>query len=120
MIAVRLAIGARGDLVSAEAAGHAGRGPAGADIVCAAATVLLRTTLAFLSKEAGVAVEANTAGRGTLSFRVTAFQEAALPLLRYAGGFLLEGLGSLEREYPGAVDVQVERLPNERTRTVEE
>ena len=34
MIAVRLVIGARGDLVSAEAAGHAGRGPAGADIVC--------------------------------------------------------------------------------------
>ena len=107
MITVVVVRGLRGNLVSAAASGHAGRGRAGTDIVCAAVTVLLRTTLTVLAG-ADPVVEAETAGRGQLAFRVTAFTEADLPLLRYAAVFLLEGLGSLAGEYPEAVQMRVE------------
>ncbi len=106
MIAVCLALGERGNLVSAEASGHAGFGTRGTDIVCAAVTVLLRTTVTVLSGH-GLDVKAETAGRGSLSFRVTAFSGADVPLLVYAGNFLEEGLGSLSREFPGSVEMRI-------------
>lgn len=103
-----LAVAPAGNLVSAEASGHAGRGKPGTDIVCAAVTALLRTTLAVLSGgEGGPAVQAETAGRGSLAFRVTAFAEADMPLLRYAASFLREGIGQVAREYPEAVGMRV-------------
>ena len=125
MITVEVVLGQRGNLLSAAASGHAGKGLPGADIVCAAVTVLLRTTLAVLAgreRERGVeatvstperqsflAVKAETAGRGQLAFRVTAFSETDIPFLEYAAVFLQEGLGSLAREYPDAVAMRVTR-----------
>ncbi|HNY22741.1 MAG TPA: ribosomal-processing cysteine protease Prp [Treponemataceae bacterium] len=108
MISVDVSLGDRGNLVSASATGHAGKGKRGEDIVCAAVTVLLRTTLAVLSSN-GVESSADTAGRGSLAFRVTALREGDIPFLRYAADFLLEGLGSLAREYPDAVELRVQR-----------
>jgi uncharacterized protein len=112
VIRVTVTLGRLGNLVSAEATGHAGKGKPGEDIVCAAVTVLLRTTLACLPDPgtAGSApvIEAETAGRGSLAFRVTAFEEKDLPFLRYAAVFLREGIGSLAREYPEAVAMRVE------------
>lgn len=106
MITVCLVLGERGNLVSAEATGHAGRGARGTDIVCASVTTLLRTTVTVLSGYVpGLRVE--TAGRGTLSLRVTAFSEADIPLLVYAGKFLEEGLSSLSREFPGFVEIRI-------------
>ena len=107
MTAVRVTLGAGGELLAAEASGHAGTGKKGADVVCAAVTVLLRTTLSVMAS--AVKVDADTAGPGTLSFRVATYEEAEKPLLRYAGTFLLEGIGSLEREYPGAVVLKAEK-----------
>jgi uncharacterized protein YsxB (DUF464 family) len=103
-------------LVSVEASGHAGAGISGEDIVCSAVTILLRTTLRVL--DAGTdpqgrpEIEAKTAGRGSLAFRVTAFKEADMPLLRFAGAFLEQGLGSLVAEYPENLTMRVERLQN--------
>ena len=111
MITVVVACGGRGNLVSAEAAGHAGKGKPGEDIVCASVTTLLRTTMTVLAGS-GLDLRAETAGRGSLAFRVTAFNEADLPLLTYAAAFLSEGLGSLAREYPEAVALRVENAGN--------
>lgn len=114
MTAVRVVLGPGGEILAVEASGHAGAGKRGEDIVCAAVTVLLRTTLSVLASKNGadpgsvLLIDAETAGRGTLSFRVAAHAEADLPLLRYAGAFLLEGIGSLERENPGAVSLKAE------------
>jgi len=94
-------------LLSASASGHAGAGKRGSDIVCAAVTILLRTTLSVLSGS-GVETEASTAGRGSLQYRVTAFAETDLPFLRYAADFLLEGLRALAEEYPEALEVLIE------------
>ena len=111
MISVVVVRGRCGNLVSAEASGHAGKGTRGTDIVCAAVTVLLRTTISVLSAS-GLVLEAGTAGRGSLAFRVTAFAEGDVSLLVYAADFLVEGVGSLARESPEAVEMRVERVEN--------
>jgi len=103
---VAVTLGEGGNLVSVEASGHAGKGKRGADLVCAAVTVLLRTTAGVLTGR-GLAAAVQTAGRGNLSVRVTACTGADIPLLRYAADFLLEGLGSLAGEYPDAVEMNV-------------
>ena len=102
MITVVVGLDSSENLVFAEASGHAGVGTRGTDIVCSAVTILLRTTMTTLAGY-GPAIETTTAGRGSLSFRVTAFSEGDEPFLRYAARFLREGLESLEREYPEAV-----------------
>ena len=107
MITVVVGLDSRENLVFADASGHAGQGVRGEDIVCAAVTVLLRTTMTSLAGF-GPAVEATTAGRGSLAFRVTAFTEADEPFLRYAASFLREGLGSLAREYPESVAMRIQ------------
>ena len=108
MITVVVCLGSRGNLVSADASGHAHKGRPGTDIVCAAVTILLRTTMAVLSKpDVSPVLEATTAGRGSLAFRVSAFTEADIPLLQYAAAFLQEGLSSLAGEYPEAVEMRV-------------
>jgi len=115
LTAVRVILGPGGELLAAEASGHAGAGKRGEDLVCAAVTVLLRTTLSALASDYGserspsLSLDAETAGRGTLSFRVAAHEEADIPLLRYAGSFLLEGIGSLVRDYPESVSLTAEK-----------
>ncbi len=125
MITVVVGLDPSGNLVFAEASGHAGTGKRGADLVCAAATAILRTTMEALaagpygasgddspgvSRNEGPAIEATTAGRGSLSFRVTAFSGKDEPFLRYAACFLREGIASLEREYPEAVTLRIENI----------
>jgi len=110
LISVAVTLGADENLVSVEASGHAGKEKRGSDIVCAAVTVLLRTTAGVLTGSgsgSSLAADVKTAGRGSLSVRVTAFTGADIPLLRYAAAFLLEGLGSLAGEYPDAVEMNV-------------
>jgi uncharacterized protein len=103
--------GARENIVFANASGHAGKGKRGDDIVCAAVTVLLRTTMTVLSGQGKSPVlEAVATERGMLAFRVSAFSEADVPLLRYATVFLREGITSLAREYPDAVSVLFEEV----------
>jgi uncharacterized protein YsxB (DUF464 family) len=108
LITVAVIRGRRGNLVSAAASGHAGKGKRGTDIVCSAATVLLRTTVSVLAGSLDPAIEVKTAGRGSLAFRVTAFKETDIPVLKYAADFLLEGLASLQREYPEAIEMRID------------
>ncbi|MDR1748501.1 MAG: ribosomal-processing cysteine protease Prp [Spirochaetaceae bacterium] len=108
MIRAELRFFAEGGLSSCDAAGHGLSGSPGADIVCAAVTVLVRTTAALLSARDGIAVTVKTSGRGSLGFRVEKTEEAQRPFLEYAGDFLREGLFSLQAEFPGAVQVRTE------------
>lgn len=113
MISVVVERGLGGNLVSASASGHAGKGERGTDIVCAAVTVLFRTTITVLSSnsgtnpENGMKLDVRTTGRGHLAFRVTVFSENEMPLLRYAYDFLLVGINSLSEEFPEAVEIKV-------------
>lgn len=116
MISVVVERGIEGNLVSASASGHAGKGKRGTDIVCAAVTVLFRTTITVLSgnsatkAENSLKLDVRTTGRGHLAFRVTAFSENEMPLLRYAYDFLLAGLNSLSGEFPEAVEIKANQI----------
>jgi uncharacterized protein YsxB (DUF464 family) len=78
--------------------------------------VLLRTTLAVLKRHFEAvsvqdpALEVKSVGRGSLSFIVTAYREEDILFLGFAADFLIEGIESLAKEYPEAVEVRLETV----------
>ena len=110
MISVLLARGKDGALASCRAQGHARFAERGADIVCSAVTVLLRTTMQALSETKGVFVRSDVSERGSLDFDVSAESAPAesRAALVYAGRFLEAGLASLVREYPLNVELKIQ------------
>jgi len=109
VITVDLVLENGGSLVSASASGHALHGSRGTDIVCAAVSVLMRTTLTVL-ESGGARLRVESAGRGSLSMTVLACTPAGRPLLDYAGAFLHQGIGSLAVEYPESVRIREKRV----------
>jgi len=112
VIQALVVLGSSGALVSACADGHASCGVVGTDIVCAAVTILFRTTLDVLSAKAesgGVLkLDVQSAKRGSLQFSITAFPSSDLVVLQYAADFLVMGLQSLSKEYPQSVRLRVQ------------
>jgi uncharacterized protein YsxB (DUF464 family) len=86
--------------------GHAGAGPAGGDIVCAAVSVLARTALITLAGLDGASVSAEAPRKGVFGFVVIkAPSEGAVA--KGASSFLTEGLRSVARDYPDFCSVRV-------------
>ena len=79
--------------------GHAGAGPRGDDVVCAAVSILSRTALSILSKSEGVVVRGGAPERGVLWLE-TGCEKRGASALSAVGSFLVEGLESVSREYP--------------------
>lgn len=88
-----------GRILSCSAQGHSEYAPAGSDIVCAAVTILLRTTLQVLLEYCPAAVDADLSERGRMFFCVKEEVGNDVPLV-YAADFLRSGLKSLCKEYP--------------------
>lgn len=105
MIELTLCLKDDGRLVSCSASGHAGYAEAGADIVCAAASILLRTAAESLSRTGRVEVSAPS--RGVFGFVV---DEGMGEAAAFAGLFLQCGLSGLAREYPEYVLLHEKRL----------
>ncbi len=91
-----------------KASGHAAAGDRGFDIVCAAFSILARTAYRALEGLPGIELSGTAPGPGYLSFEV--IKPASSPE-RAAGiaDFLIAGMGDLAREYPGAVEFELER-----------
>lgn len=83
--------------------GHAKTAPRGADTVCAAVSILVRTTALALGEKHAV-VHAPAPGE----FVLTVYSSAAANTARlcFAGDFLYSGFLSLAQEFPHAVSVQ--------------
>ena len=79
--------------------GHAGAGPRGGDIVCAAVSVLARTALRVLSRREGITVRGEAPERGVIRMEID-YAGNGREFLSAAGSFLLEGLESVVGEYP--------------------
>ena len=109
MIEVRARLGADGVLARVDSSGHSGTGGRGQDIVCAAASVLLRTAYEALGQVPGVRIEGSAPEPGSLWFSVRDFRAEDSDRLKGIGDFLLTGLSGLEREQPGALKLTVER-----------
>jgi uncharacterized protein YsxB (DUF464 family) len=108
MIRARARIDAEDRLLGFDAIGHAGLGERGYDIVCAAFTMLARTTFRALEALPGAKLEGSAADRGRVSFEVMMQAHSAE---RAAGiaDFMVEGMRSLAQEYPEAVEFLIER-----------
>lgn len=104
-LVVKVSVGPDGLLRSASAEGHAGTEPAGRNLACAGATVLLRTAYETLAQYPGVELAGEAPSPGLLSFRVRRAAPETEGMVRGVGDFLLVGLSSLEREFPGAIRI---------------
>ena len=99
-----------GLLESCGISGHAGAGPKGADIVCAAVTVLARTAYSTLSGRNGIAVQGDFPERGEFFLEVTGIDPENTEFVSGITNFLCEGLSSVSDEFPDHCMVRIERL----------
>ena len=109
MIEVRARLDADGVIRRIQSTGHAGTDEVGKDLICAAASVLLRTAYEAMAQTEGVRIEGSASRPGDLWFSVRDFRPEDAERLKGIGDFLLIGLSGLERESPGALKLTMER-----------
>jgi uncharacterized protein YsxB (DUF464 family) len=112
MITVDMVLDFEGLLRSCTVTGHANAGPKGADIVCAAVSILTKTALRTLAGREGIIlrVPAGVPERGTFTME-TDYTGRGRDFLAAAGAFLMEGLVSVSEAYPDhcTMNIQKER-----------
>lgn len=106
MIVADVALDEAGLLKSCSVSGHAGAGPRGGDVVCAAVSVLARTALRTLSLKEGVRVRGTAPARGEFGLE-TERCGGAEPYVAAVTAFLVEGLRSIAEEYPDHCTVRI-------------
>jgi hypothetical protein len=108
MIRAKIVLDSEGGLRGFEAIGHAEKAVQGCDVVCAAFSVLARTSYRALERLPGFRLSGRASEPGSLSFEVLA---AARSSERAAGiaDFLIAGMDDLARDYPDAVVITIER-----------
>lgn len=106
MISVELCRFSDGAFVQCSAKGHALFAKTGKDIVCAAVTALLTTTLAVLDADDASPVTVKKMAHGQLVFRVPE-ESSNRERLLYAGDFLETGLSLIQQKYPQCIKLRV-------------
>jgi len=89
-----------------EIRGHAGYGPPGADIVCAAVSILCQTLIANLERwkdQGWNALEWHTETPGECYIRCTPYGYYSLPVEMFR--FTMVGLKMIAEEYPQHVEI---------------
>ena len=105
MLRVVVELDSRGLLRGYEASGHAGFARRGRDIVCAAATSLLRAVAGELSAHEELACR-GSAGEAQLAIQVGEAPAHRVEWVRGVTATLRRGLDDLSREYPRSIDVE--------------
>jgi uncharacterized protein YsxB (DUF464 family) len=108
MIEIEAVLDESGVLRACKTTGHAGAGPTGTDIVCAAVSVLLRTAVRALSGREGITVRCDAPKPGFL-FLEADYTAEGKDFLFAAGVFLIEGLASVVEEYPQYCTLTIRR-----------
>jgi uncharacterized protein YsxB (DUF464 family) len=106
---IRLSVRLRDDgcLAAFAASGHAGSGPRGRDLACAAASVLLRTTARLLAAQPELRVRGQAAVEGELALELSPPPPERREWVRGVTATLVAGLRDLEREFPGSLKLEV-------------
>lgn len=107
MVRLRLRLQADGCLRGFSASGHAGSGPRGRDPVCAAVTVLLRTTARLLSDQPDLRVSGQAPVEGEMRLALEPPPESRREWVRGVTATLVAGLTDLDREFPGRLKLEV-------------
>ena len=108
MITVRVGLSPDGRLQSLDASGHGGE-IAGTDIVCAAATALLRTGARILVADPRIEASGAAPVGGTLWFQIGEVADERRAMLAAVTEFLTTGLQDLSEEYPKRVRLDIVR-----------
>ena len=108
MIRIEIVLASKGTLKSLSAEGHAYWDIRGRDIVCAAATVVLRTAAGLLFSEPGVITKgAQSGATDSMKIRVEKSPEHKRQWLRGITDFLIKGLLDLEKEFPQNMEIAI-------------
>ncbi|MCQ2580406.1 MAG: ribosomal-processing cysteine protease Prp [Treponemataceae bacterium] len=101
-----------GAFASCEVSGHAEFAPKGADIVCAAVSTVVRTTVAVLQStdSAEPLVTCDSSEHGQLAFRATEMSSAFVERLVFAADYLQKGLEIIAAEYPKYLKLRVKTV----------
>ncbi|MDR2631438.1 MAG: ribosomal-processing cysteine protease Prp [Spirochaetaceae bacterium] len=110
MINIDVVLDDEGLLKSCKVAGHAGAGPKGSDIVCAAVSILTKTALKTLTGREGIIVRvpAGPPERGNFGME-TDYTGWGRDFLAAVGAFLLEGLVSVSTAYPDCCTMYIHK-----------
>ncbi len=107
MLAINVGLSAEGRLSWFRASGHAGAGR-GTNIVCAAATGLLRTAARLLWSVPGVVESGSTDSAPQMSLVVKKAWAGDPGWLRGVTDFLVLGLRDLQAEFPEEITLRIE------------
>jgi uncharacterized protein YsxB (DUF464 family) len=97
-------------LKSLKASGHAFNSKKGNDIVCAAATCLLRTAANLISNEKDIKSKGSAEKPGKMEILLDKYPESKTDWLTGVTGFLKKGLLDLEREFPDNIKVNISNI----------
>ncbi|MCL2791910.1 MAG: ribosomal-processing cysteine protease Prp [Spirochaetaceae bacterium] len=87
------------------AEGHAGKSPAGENIICAAVSVLLRSAYRTIVKNSKVEACINAKSEGSLYFRVIQYEESQAEWLKGISDYLLTGIKDIKTESPDSIKI---------------
>lgn len=107
MIHLSIVLRPDGCLEAFRASGHSSRGGRGNDVVCASATVLLRTAGRLLEAEPGLRARGDAPEPGKMRLRLGRAPEAQRGRVRGITDFLVRGLLDLRSEYPDIVSLEI-------------
>ncbi len=100
MIDITLCLDNSGCLSSVNASGHSGSAVKGHDIVCSAASVLLRTVSRTLEVEPSIKVTGKIEEEGKLYLELSLLDVSGRSWLQGVSAFTVMGLKDLALEYP--------------------
>ena len=107
MLEISILLGQEGILKQLEASGHASGAKKGENIACAAASVLVRTAAILIENEKRVENSGSAEREGLFSLHVHGYEHECAKWLRGVCDFLVEGLKSIEREYPDSIQLSI-------------
>jgi uncharacterized protein YsxB (DUF464 family) len=107
MMSVAVRLSPAGSVEELHASGHAGEGGRGVNVVCAAATALLRTAAEVFASRRGIRCTVAAPVEGELEFAVEQVPAESLEWALGVTDFLLQGLGRIEADAPDAVTVRI-------------
>ncbi len=100
MIRVTVSSGGNGVLQEVSATGHSFAFASGENIVCAAATVLLRTAARLFEADPDIRIVGSAGSRGEFEFKVEVLDARKNEYTRAIGDYLKQGIADLQREFP--------------------
>jgi len=107
LINVTLWLDKSGSLLGIDASGHSGSAAKGNDIICSAASALLRTVSRTLEIEPSVELIGSAENQGELHLRFKLLEESKREWLGGVSSFIVLGLKDLEAEYPSFCRIQL-------------